>query len=247
MKFNSRRDFFKSLAALGLITTATYAKGLEKKLEHEEITKKDKNTQDEIMMNFKLMELPFEKTALEPYISAKTIEYHYGKHHASYINNLNTLSKGTKYETMQLEDIIRTADGAIFNNAAQVFNHDFYWRGMTPDSSNISTELSKSIKRDFESIEKFKETFLKSAATLFGSGWTWLSVQDNGTLVIEQTSNADTPIRHGRTPLLTCDVWEHSYYIDYHNARLEYLENWWKLINWNFVSDNLTFLKTTKS
>ncbi len=197
-------------------------------------------------MNFKLMELPFEKTALEPYISAETIEYHYGKHHATYVKNLNALSEGTKYESMKIEDIIRIADGGVFNNAAQVFNHDFYWKGMTCDSCSISAELSECIERDFGSIEEFKEAFIKSATTLFGSGWTWLSVQNNGTLIIEQTSNADTPIRHGRTPLLTCDVWEHAYYIDYRNARAEYLNKWWNLINWSFVSRNFASFKSDK-
>lgn len=197
-------------------------------------------------MNFKLMELPFEKTALEPYISAETIEYHYGKHHATYVKNLNALSEGTKYESMKIEDIIRIADGGVFNNAAQVFNHDFYWKGMTCDSCSISAELAECIKRDFGSMEEFKEAFIKSATTLFGSGWTWLSVQNNGTLIIEQTSNADTPIRHGRTPLLTCDVWEHAYYIDYRNARAEYLNKWWNLINWSFVSRNFASFKSDK-
>lgn len=198
-------------------------------------------------MNFKLMELPFEKTALEPYISAETLEYHYGKHHATYVKNLNALCEGTLYETMAIEDIIQTADGGVFNNAAQVFNHDFYWKGMCTDNCRPSTELAESITRDFGSMEEFKEAFIKSATTLFGSGWTWLSVQENGTLMIEQTSNADTPLRHGRTPLLTCDVWEHAYYIDYRNARAEYLNKWWNLINWEFVSFNLTsFKKATK-
>ncbi|MGM0624086.1 MAG: superoxide dismutase, partial [Campylobacterota bacterium] len=125
-----------------------------------------------------------------------------------------------------------------------VYNHDFYWKGMTCTTCDISAELRESINRDFGSLEEFKEAFFKSATTLFGSGWTWLSIQKDGKLVIEQTSNADTPIRHGSTPLLTCDVWEHAYYIDYRNARPEYLENWWKLINWNFVSDNLSNFKS---
>jgi Fe-Mn family superoxide dismutase len=195
-------------------------------------------------MKHELMELPFEKTALEPHISAETVEYHYGKHHATYLKNLITLSEGTHYETMKLEDIIRSADaGPLFNNAAQVFNHDFYWKGLTCTTCSISAELEESIARDFGSMEQFKEAFLQSAATLFGSGWNWLSIDKDGKLIIEQTSNADTPLRHGRTPLLTCDVWEHAYYIDYRNARPEYLQNWWNLINWNFVSDNLAAYK----
>ena len=190
------------------------------------------------------MELPFDKAALEPHISAETIEFHYGKHHATYLKNLVALSEGTHYETMKLEDIIRSADGALFNNAAQVFNHDFYWKGMTCGSCSVSAELQESLERDFGSMDAFKERFLESAAKLFGSGWTWLSVEPDGTLIVEQTSNADNPIRHGRTPLLTCDVWEHAYYIDYRNARPKYLEAWWNLINWNFVSDNLAAFKS---
>jgi Fe-Mn family superoxide dismutase len=189
------------------------------------------------------MELPFDKAALEPHISAETIEFHYGKHHATYLKNLVALSEGTHYETMKLEDIIRSADGALFNNAAQVFNHDFYWKGMTCGSCSVSAELQESLERDFGSMDAFKERFLESAAKLFGSGWTWLSVEPDGTLIVEQTSNADNPIRHGRTPLLTCDVWEHAYYIDYRNARPKYLEAWWNLVNWNFVSDNLAAFK----
>ncbi len=194
-------------------------------------------------MIHKLMELPFERTALEPYISAETLEYHYGKHHATYMKNLIALSEGTHYATMTLEDIIRSAEGALFNNAAQVYNHDFYWKGLTCGTCSVSAELEESIARDFGSMEAFREAFLDAAAKLFGSGWTWLSIDSDGKLMIEQTSNADNPLRHGRTPLLTCDVWEHAYYIDYRNARPEYLKNWWNLVNWNFVSDNLAAFK----
>ncbi|WP_345976718.1 superoxide dismutase [Sulfurimonas sp. HSL3-7] len=186
-----------------------------------------------------LMTLPYEQSALEPYISAETVSFHYGKHHAGYVNKLNALIENTKFADMTLEHIIKEADGAIFNNAAQVFNHDFYWHGLSGAESVPSVELSDMIDRDFGSMEGFKEAFLAAAAGLFGSGWAWLVITDEGTLTIEQRSNADTPIRHGRTPLLTCDVWEHAYYIDCRNARPEYLENWWKLVNWEFVSDNL--------
>jgi Fe-Mn family superoxide dismutase len=190
-------------------------------------------------MQFTLMTLPYEQTALEPHISAETVSFHYGKHHAGYVNKLNGLIGGTEYEDKPLEYIVKYAGGAVFNNAAQVFNHDFYWYGLSGTPTAPSVELSDLIERDFGSLEAFKELFLTAAAGLFGSGWVWLVITKEKKLEIEQTSNADTPIRHGRTPLLTCDVWEHAYYIDHRNARPEYLEKWWKLVNWEFVSDNL--------
>jgi len=190
-------------------------------------------------MKFELMQLPYDQTALEPYLSRETLSYHYGKHHAGYVNKLNALIEGTQYVGQSLEYIIKNGDGAIFNNAAQVFNHDFYWHGLSPSSTAQSDQLSQQLICDFGSLEKFKEIFLSAATGFFGSGWVWLVVDDGGHLVIETTSNADTPIRHGRLPLLVCDVWEHAYYIDYRNGRPDYLENWWKLINWKFVSDNL--------
>ena len=190
-------------------------------------------------MKFELMQLPYEQTALEPYLSAETLSYHYGKHHAGYVNKLNTLIEETQYVDQSLEYIIKNSDGSIFNNAAQVFNHDFYWHGLSPSSSIPSNKLSQQLISDFGSLEKFKEVFLNAATVFFGSGWVWLILDDNKQLSIETTSNADTPIiRHGRTPLLVCDVWEHAYYIDYRNGRPDYLENWWKLINWEFVSVN---------
>jgi Fe-Mn family superoxide dismutase len=190
-------------------------------------------------MAFELMKLPFEEAALEPYISAETVSFHYGKHHAGYVNKLNALIAGTPFEALPLLNIIRQADGATFNNAAQVFNHDFYWKGLSPAATEPSVELTDLIERDFGSMAAFKEAFLGAAAGLFGSGWTWLVLRDDRMLVIEQTSNADTPVRYGKVPLLVCDVWEHAYYIDSRNARPDYLENWWKLVNWRFVSDNL--------
>lgn len=185
------------------------------------------------------MALPFAPTALEPFISAETLSYHHGKHHAAYVNKLNSLIQESEYVDMPLEEIIKHAEGPIFNNAAQVYNHDFYWKGLSTSSTAPSAELSTLIERDFGSMESFKEAFLAAAAGLFGSGWTWLVITKEGKLVIQTTSNADTPIRKRQTPLLTCDVWEHAYYIDYRNVRPDYLANWWKLINWNFVSGNL--------
>ncbi len=190
-------------------------------------------------MKFELMQLPYEQTALEPYLSRETLSYHYGKHHAGYVNKLNTLIEGTPYVDQSLDYIVKNASGAIFNNAAQVVNHDFYWHGLSPSSSAPSDKLSNSLASNFGSLEQFKEAFLSAATGFFGSGWVWLVVGNDGHLVIETTSNADTPIHHGHLPLLVCDVWEHAYYIDYRNGRPDYLESWWKLINWKFVSDNL--------
>lgn len=190
-------------------------------------------------MTHTLMDLPFEKNALEPYISKETLEYHHGKHHAGYVNNLNRLIKGTEYEDMELEKIIQTAEGGIFNNAAQVYNHDFYFNGMSSKTSAPSKDLLALFDRNFGPIEEFKKVFLETAAGLFGSGWVWLSIDSSGSLVLESFSNAGNPLLSGHTPLLTCDVWEHAYYIDYRNARADYLEKWWGLINWNFVSQNL--------
>ena len=190
-------------------------------------------------MTHTLMDLPFDENALEPSISKETLQYHHGKHHAGYVNKLNTLIEGTVYADMNLEDIVKKADGGIFNNAAQVYNHNFYFNGMSKKETSPSKELSALFERDFTSIEAFKEKFLEMAAGLFGSGWVWLSLDDSGTLIIESFSNAGNPLLLGHTPLLTCDVWEHAYYIDYRNARADYLEKWWKLVNWDFVSKNL--------
>ena len=190
-------------------------------------------------MKHRLMELPYSHDALEPVISAETIDYHHGKHHQGYVDKLNILIEGTPFESLTLEEIIVRSSGAVFNNAAQVFNHDFYFRCMSPQKHEPTDLLLKEIVHYFGSMETFKKSFLESAATLFGSGWVWLSVNKENHLVIESRSNADTPIRHGHIPLLTCDVWEHAYYIDYRNARVSYLEKWWDVIDWAFVSENL--------
>lgn len=190
-------------------------------------------------MKHELMALPYAQSALEPYISSETLSYHYGKHHAAYVNKLNALIEGTEYADRSLEEIILDAKDAIFNNAAQIYNHDFYWRGLSGVQSHPSDELSIVIERDFGSMDLFKQAFIAVATGYFGSGWIWLVLSEEGKLKITATSNADTPIRHGEIPLLTCDVWEHAYYIDYRNMRPNYIENWWKIINWEFVSANL--------
>lgn len=189
-------------------------------------------------MTHVLPPLPYAKDALEPYISAETLEYHYGKHHQTYVTNLNNLIAGTEFESLSLEDIIRKASGGIFNNAAQVWNHTFYWNGLKPGGGEPTGALATAIDQSFGSFEKFKEDFTKTAVTTFGSGWAWLVKNADGSLAVVSTSNAGTPLTSGQTPLLTCDVWEHAYYIDYRNARPKYVEEFWKLVNWDFVAAN---------
>lgn len=192
-------------------------------------------------MAFELPPLPYSMNALEPYISQETIEYHYGKHHQTYVNNLNNLIAGTEFEKLNLEEIIKKSSGGIFNNAAQVWNHTFYWYVLSPKGGNEPKgELAKAINEYFGSFSNFKETFTKSAVTLFGSGWTWLVKNSNGALEIINTSNAGNPLTEDKIPLLTCDVWEHAYYIDVRNARAKYVENFWHLVNWDFVAENFT-------
>ncbi|MDT8310898.1 MAG: superoxide dismutase [Fe] [Methylophaga sp.] len=190
-------------------------------------------------MAFELPPLPYANNALEPHISAETIEYHYGKHHQTYVNNLNNLVPGTEFEGKTLEDIITKSSGGIFNNAAQVWNHTFYWNCMTPNGKDaVDGALGDAINSKFGSFSEFKDQFSKSAATNFGSGWTWLVKNADGSIEIVNTSNAGCPLTAGQTPLLTCDVWEHAYYIDYRNARPKYLESFWSLVNWEFVAAN---------
>lgn len=187
-----------------------------------------------------LPELPYDKNALEPNISSETLEYHYGKHHQTYVTNLNNLIGGTEFENLSLEDIVRKAKGGLFNNAAQVWNHSFYWNCLSPQGGGQpSGALADAIKRDFGSFETFKDKFSKTAITTFGSGWAWLVKKPDGTLALESTSNAATPLTGDNKALLTCDVWEHAYYIDYRNARPKYLDAFWNLVNWNFVAENL--------
>ena len=185
-----------------------------------------------------LPKLPYEMNALEPHISQKTLEFHYGKHHAGYVNNLNKLIAGTPFEGNSLEEIVKTSQGGIFNNAAQVWNHTFYWNCMTPNPKKTqpSGKLMEAIVRDFGSFEAFKEKFVNACVTLFGSGWAWLVADKEGKLSIVQTSNAQTPLTtEGVKPLLVCDVWEHAYYLDYQNLRANYVNEFWQIINWEFV------------
>lgn len=189
-------------------------------------------------MSFELSPLPYDNNALEPYISQKTMEFHYGKHHKAYVDNLNNLIKGTPYETMGLEEIIRSTAGkpeaaGIFNNAAQAWNHAFFWQSMRKNGGGEpKEELKVRLIRDFGSVEKFKEEFKAAAVSQFGSGWAWL-VEDNGTLRVVKTPNADTPLAHGLKPLLTIDVWEHAYYLDYQNLRAAFVDAWLEhLVNW---------------
>ncbi|NWF35492.1 Fe-Mn family superoxide dismutase [Mariprofundus sp. KV] len=191
-------------------------------------------------MPFELPALPYARDALVPHISEETLDYHYGKHHNTYVTNLNNLIAGTEHENSSLEEIILNSTGGLFNNAAQVWNHTFYWNCLSPQGGGEPAgALAEAINETFGSFEVFREKFTTSAATNFGAGWTWLVKNEDGGLEIINTSNAANPMTDGYNPLLTCDVWEHAYYIDYRNARPVYLQAFWKLVNWKFVSDNL--------
>jgi Fe-Mn family superoxide dismutase len=190
-------------------------------------------------MKHELMKLPYAMDALAPLMSKETLEFHYGKHHQTYVNNLNNLIAGTKFEDASLEEIVKGSEGGLFNNAAQVFNHDFFWNSLTPGGSTISGDVEAALVEAFGSVEEFKTQFTNKAVTHFGSGWAWLVKDASGKLSIVSTANAGTPLTDGLTPILTCDVWEHAYYIDTRNARPAYLENFWKLVNWDFVAKNL--------
>ncbi len=190
-----------------------------------------------MIMAFQLPPLPYAKEALEPYISARTLEFHHGKHHQAYVNNVNSLIPGTPFESATLEEIILKAEGGIFNNGAQVFNHTFYFEQFSPEGCREPKgELKEALERDFGSAEGFREQFNKAAATLFGSGWAWLVENREGKLEIVQTSNAGCPLREGKKPLLTCDVWEHAYYLDKQNLRPGYIEDFWKVVDWKVIS-----------
>ena len=189
-------------------------------------------------MAFSLPKLPYANNALEPVISEKTINFHYGKHHQAYVNNVNNLIKGTEFENASLEEIIKKAEGGIFNNGAQVWNHTFYFMQFSADGCKApKDELKAAIDAKFGSFDAFKEAFSKAAATLFGSGWAWLVVNADNELEIVQTTNAGNPMRDGKKPLLTCDVWEHAYYLDKQNARPKYIEDFWTILDWNVIAE----------
>lgn len=188
---------------------------------------------------YTLPDLPYPIHALSPHISKETLTYHHGKHHRAYVSKLNELVKDTSFQGMALEDVVKKSDGALFNNAAQAWNHAFYWKCLSPDRGLAPDDkLANAIERDFGSPSTLVEKFKDCANAKFGSGWTWLVRCSDGTLKIENTDDADTPLRHGRVPLLTCDVWEHAYYLDYKNERTRYVEAFTHLINWPFVSKN---------
>ena len=193
-------------------------------------------------MEHTLPDLPFPKQALEPHMSAETLEYHHGKHHAAYVNNLNNLIRGTELESLPLEEIIKRSSGGVFNNAAQVWNHTFFWNCLRPvgEIRRPTGASGKAIDSAFGSFENFKKEFSTKATTLFGSGWAWLVKDKDGSVSLLQTPNAGTPMTEGKKALLTCDVWEHAYYIDYRNARLRYVEAFWNIVNWDFVERNFS-------
>jgi len=189
-------------------------------------------------MEHKLPQLPYAMDALQPHISKETLEFHYGKHHQTYVTNLNNLIKGTEFENLSLEEIVQKSSGGMFNNAAQVWNHSFYWFCLSPKGGGQpSGTLADAITKKFGSFDEFKKQFTQTAVTTFGSGWAWLVKDANGSLELVSTSNAQTPLTQaGKTPLMTCDVWEHAYYIDYRNRRPDYVGAFWNLVNWEFVA-----------
>ena len=189
-------------------------------------------------MALTLPKLPYAQDALAPHMSAETLEYHYGKHHKRNVDVGNQLIAGTEFENLDIESIIQRAEGKIFNNVAQAWNHDFFWKCLTPNKAAPSEALAAALTKSFGSVEEFKTQFAKTAADTFGSGWAWLVRNKSGALEILSTSNADTPLRHGHKPLLTCDVWEHAYYIDYRNDRAAFLNHFWEIVNWDFVAKN---------
>jgi Fe-Mn family superoxide dismutase len=191
-------------------------------------------------MAIELPPLPYEKSALEPHISAETLEYHYGKHHKTYVDKTNEMIKGTEFEGMDLESIIRKAQGGLFNNAAQVWNHSFFWNCMSPSGGGEPTgKLADAIGKAFGGVQQFKDEFAKTAIGTFGSGWAWLVQRPDGSLGLVSTQNANTPLTGAYRALLTLDVWEHAYYIDYRNARPKFVEAFWNLVNWDFAASNM--------
>jgi superoxide dismutase, Fe-Mn family len=191
-------------------------------------------------MKFELPELPFAKDSFKGILSEEAFDFHYGKHHQAYVTNLNNLVPNTKFENSDLEFIIKNAEGGMFNNAAQVWNHTFFWNCISPNGGGAPQgELLKEIEKDFGSFSAFKDKFTTAASTLFGSGWTWLAKDKSGKLEIIQMANAGTPLTFDKKPILTLDVWEHAYYIDYRNARPKFIEKFWDIANWDFALKNL--------
>jgi Fe-Mn family superoxide dismutase len=191
-------------------------------------------------MTIELPPLPYDRAALEPHMSAETLDFHYGKHHKTYVDNANKMIEGTEFADMPLVDIIRRSQGALFNNVAQVWNHTFFWNCMKPNGGGEPTgKLADAINLAFGDFATFKEEFAKTCIGTFGSGWGWLVQRPDGSLALVSTSNANTPIAGEDTPLLTCDVWEHAYYIDYRHARPKFVEAFWNLVNWDFVASNM--------
>jgi Fe-Mn family superoxide dismutase len=232
MIFLSKRQFLKAFFAFTIsLPYVSYSKGNLK----SNLTNKKENK-----MSITLPDLPYAQDALEPHISSKTLSFHYGKHHNAYVTNLNKLIEGTEHENASLEDIIKNSEGGVFNNAAQVWNHTFYWNSMKPNGGgNPEGELANKINQAFGSFDKFKEEFANAAATQFGSGWAWL-VLDGDELKIVKTANAETPLTNGQIPLLTIDVWEHAYYLDFQNKRPDYIQTFLNnLANWEFAAENL--------
>ena len=190
-------------------------------------------------MEHKLPDLPYAMDALQPHISKETLEFHYGKHHQTYVTNLNNLIKGTEFENMALEEIVKTSSGGMFNNSAQIWNHTFYWHCLKPNGGGQpSGALADAINKKFGSFDEFKKQFTQTCITTFGSGWGWLVKNADGSIELMSTSNAQSPMTSGKTALLTCDVWEHAYYVDYRNRRPDYVAAFWNLVNWDFVAKN---------
>ncbi|MBY8966517.1 Fe-Mn family superoxide dismutase [Algiphilus sp.] len=190
-------------------------------------------------MALTLPDLPYAREALEPHMSAETLDYHHGKHHKTYVDTANNLISGTEYEQMPLEEIIVKSSGKLFNQTAQIWNHSFFWQCLTPNQTQPGKKLTDALVKEFGGIEDFKKLFTETAIGTFGSGWAWLVKKPDGSLAVTSTSNAGTPLTDGDRALLTCDVWEHAYYIDHRNARPKYLEAFWQLVNWEFVEQNL--------
>jgi len=192
-------------------------------------------------MSIELPALPYQRDALEPHISKETLDYHYAKHHQGYVTKLNNALAGSEHAGQDLEAIVKTATGGLFNNAAQIWNHSFYWNCLSPNGGGEpSGELADAINQSFGSFDEFRQQFTATALTTFGSGWAWLVKQPNGSLALTSTSNAETPLTTDNQALLTCDVWEHAYYVDYRNARDQYLDAFWQLVNWAFVAQQFS-------